>query len=41
MIMQCTREGVEEEHASWRQRKRSNGSTSLVFVVAAVMRTGS
>ena len=31
MMMQCTREGVEEEHASWRQRKRSNdGSTSLV-----------
>ena len=28
MMMQCTREGVEEEHASWRQRKRSNGSTS-------------
>jgi hypothetical protein len=23
MMMQCTREGVQEEHASWRQRKRS------------------
>lgn len=34
MMMQCTREDVEEEHASWRQRKRSNGSTlgGVVFV---------
>jgi hypothetical protein len=31
-MMQCTREDVEEEHASWRQRKRSIISVALCLL---------